>query len=150
MTLTTGNNKGFTLIELLIVLLIVGIMVSVAAISIKKATPSDTQKLFNQMKIQFHLMADFSQLKNVDLRINIDTIGKDGNIYYHTKIQQLNPDNGKWEENKTLFPKRLKWKNNAVSMSVETVFFMPNGFITPALVKFESEDEAYQFNSSKL
>lgn len=150
MTSPAGNSKGFTLIELLIVLLIVGIMVSVTAISIKTARPSATQTLFSQMKNQFQSVVNFSQLRNVNLRIDIDSIEKDDNIYHQAKIQQLNPNDGKWFENKTITPKGLKWENDAVSMSVETVFIFPNGFITPAIVQFEFDDESYQFDTSKL
>jgi len=150
MTSTTGNSKGFTLIELLIVLLIVGIMVSIATISIKAARPSTTQMLFNQMKSQFHSVVDFSQLRNIDLRIDIDTVEKDNKIHYQVTIQQLNPNDGKWYKNKAIAPKVIKWENNIVSMSVETVFIAPNGFITPAIVEFKLDDETYQFDTSKL
>lgn len=150
MTSPTGNSKGFTLIELLIVLLIVGIMVSMAAISVKTARPSATQTLFNQMKNQFHLVVDFSQLRNVDLRIDIDSVEKDNDIYHQIKIQQLNPNDGKWYKSKDITPKGLKWKNNAVFMSVETIFVTPSGFVTPAIVKFELDGETYQIDTSKL
>lgn len=149
MTSTTGNNKGFTLVEMLVVLLIIGVMVSIATISIKAARPSNTQTLFNNIKNQFRLAIDFSQLRNTHLRIGINSIEKDGDSH-QTKIQQLAPSNGKWRDNISIMPNTLKWQNDSVSMNVDTVFILPNGFITPAIVKFKFDDESYQFDTTKL
>ncbi|MBA5249358.1 MAG: prepilin-type N-terminal cleavage/methylation domain-containing protein [Gammaproteobacteria bacterium] len=147
---TTGTSRGFTLIELLIVLLIVGIMTSLAAISLKVARPSTTKILFNQMKNQFRSAINFSQFRNVDLRIKFIEKKEDKASYYQTEIRQLTPKDGKWIENKSIAEKALTWKNNTVSMDVENIMIAPDGTITPATISFKLDDESYQFETKKL
>lgn len=147
---TTGTSRGFTLIELLIVLLIVGIMTSLAAISLKTARPSTTKVLFNQMQNQFRSAINFSQFRNVDLRIKFIEKKKEEDSHYQTEIRQFTPEDGKWIENKNIAEKVLTWENNTVSMEAENIMITPDGFITPTIVTFKFDDESYQFDTEKL
>jgi prepilin-type N-terminal cleavage/methylation domain-containing protein len=155
MTSLTGN-KGFSLIEILIVTTIVAILVSVAAISIKAARPSDTQILFNDIRNTVKSAIDLAQLTNIDIRIDIVTVKKDSEdekneeVYHVLQIKKLNSENGKWEKKLPFQLKQLQWENALVSNNFDTIFISPNGFITPSIISVKFDDELYEFETIKL
>lgn len=150
-----GNkNNGFTLVELLVVLLIIGILSSVAVISINAARPSKSQQLFNKLKNQFQLSVDHAQLKNVSLQLFIQPLenkdDKEEDIYYQLKIQQFNSDSGKWNDHSGLMSKLPKWKNTQISNEQNIISILPNGFITPGIFELQAGEKSYQFDTTKL
>jgi len=137
-TSTTGS-KGFTLVELLIVLLIIGVITTVATLSINAARPSQAQLLFNQLKNQATLSQQTAQLKNINLRIVISE--------NQSKVERLNPKTHAWTISKIPI---VKWENIAISSDEPKILISPNGYTTPSFISFIQDGNQYQFNPSLL
>ena len=137
-TSITGS-KGFTLVELLIVLLIVGVITSVAMLSINAARPSQAQLLFNQLKNQVVMSQKTAQLKNVQLRLIF--------VDNQSNVEKLNPQSQQWESSNIA---SVEWKNITISSDELEISILPNGYITPSVISLEQDNTYYQFNSSLL
>ncbi len=137
-TSITGS-KGFTLVELLIVLLIVGVITSVAMLSINAARPSQAQLLFNQLKNQVVMSQKTAQLKNVQLRLIF--------VDNQSNVEKLNPQSQQWESSNIA---SVEWKNITISSDELEISILPNGYITPSVISLEQDNTHYQFNSSLL
>jgi prepilin-type N-terminal cleavage/methylation domain-containing protein len=137
-TSITGS-KGFTLVELLIVLLIVGVITSVAMLSINAARPSQAQLLFNQLKNQVVMSQKTAQLKNVQLRLIF--------VDNQSNVEKLNPQSQQWESSNIA---SVEWKNITISSDELEISILPNGYITPSVISLEQDNTRYQFNSSLL
>ena len=137
-TSITGS-KGFTLVELLIVLLIVGVITSVAMLSINAARPSQAQLLFNQLKNQVISSQKTAQLKNVQLRLIITND--------QSKVERLNPQTQQWIPSNI---PSLRWKNITLTSEDSEIFILPNGFVTSSVISLNQGEINYQFNPSLL
>jgi prepilin-type N-terminal cleavage/methylation domain-containing protein len=137
-TSITGS-KGFTLVELLIVLLIIGVITSVATLSINTARPSQAQLLFNQLKNQVMMSQKIAQLKNAQLRITITES--------QSKVDRLNPQTQQWESSNI---PSINYMNILVTSDESEILILPNGYITPSDISFDQNNTNYQFNPSLL
>jgi len=137
--ISTIGSKGFTLIELLIVLLIIGVITSVATLSINAARPSQAQLLFNQLKNQVISSSKNSQLRNIKLRLVIAD--------NQSKVERFNPQTQQWEAS-NISP--LKWKDIEVTSKESKILILPNGYITPSVISLDKNNADYQFNPSLL
>ncbi len=135
--ISATKNKGFTLVELLIVLLVIGIITTVAMLSINAARPSPMQLLLAQFKNQVQLSKHTAQLKNLDIRILITS--------NQSSVERLNPKTQKWEVSNI---PALTWKEVSVSTDQVTITISPNGYITPAFINMSHKGESHRFNTS--
>ena len=133
------GSKGFTLVELLIVLLIIGVITSVATLSINTARPSQAQLLFNQLKNQVMMSQKIAQLKNAQLRITITES--------QSKVDRLNPQTQQWESSNI---PSINYMNILVTSDESEILILPNGYITPSDISFDQNNTNYQFNPSLL
>lgn len=148
---TKSNQKGFTLVELLVVLFIIGIITSVATISINAARPSKTQSLYNKVKSQFEDSIYLAQLYNLRISINIKEQKRGEDDFYKiVQIQQFNHGNGKWYNKQIGKNGVMQFDNDEMTMTAEKIFIEANGAITPATVEFSWEDEFYEFETNEL
>ncbi|CAC9437794.1 hypothetical protein BSPLISOX_2626 [uncultured Gammaproteobacteria bacterium] len=141
--LATGTNNnsaakhsaGFTLIELLVVVIIIGILTSLATLSINLAKPSAVKSL--KIKIQSHIvsMQNHSQLYNKPMRL----------IFHSNKMQSLTLNESSWEPNKIL--PILEFGSVAVGSDVDTIKILPNGFITQASILLSKDGESSTINT---
>jgi type II secretion system protein H len=132
-----AGNKGFTLIELLIVLLIIGVVITFATLSINTARPSATQTLFKQLQNQLQQSQQLAQLKNINLRLVIK-----GN---QSELEQLNPATQQWIKN-TEIP-TLKWQDIEVQSDESVINIFPNGYTTSTSLSVTLGNESYQLNT---
>lgn len=132
-----AGNKGFTLIELLIVLLIIGVVITFATLSINTARPSATQTLFKQLQNQLQQSQQLAQLKNINLRLVIK-----GN---QSELEQLNPATQQWIKN-TEIP-TLKWQDIEVQSDESVINIFPNGHTTSTSLSVTLGNESYQLNT---
>lgn len=163
-TLTTGIslkiNKGFTLIELLVVVVIVGILASFVALSVKLAKPSAINSLRVKMQQQIEWVSTYVQLYNQPIRLQVSQ-DKMQAFSFQPKISK-DKDNkimplkkSFWQPNSKLQP--LIFKSVKVSISkahtarkdidVETIEILPNGFITDATISLSQGDEFISFRT---
>ncbi len=131
-TSTTGN-KGFTLIELLIVLLIIGVITSIATLSINTVRPTPTQVLYAQFQNQLELAQKTAQLKNIHLQLILKP--------KISTVIQLDPITQQWYKNNEI--PALQWQNITVQSSKPEISILPNGFTTPATLSFTLGSESY-------
>ena len=127
------GTKGFTLIELLIVLLIIGIVSSVATLSVNAARPSQAQTLYKQLQNQLHQSQKIAQFKNINLRLMIED--------HQSKIEQLNPTTQQWlgtPENGV-----VKWQGIEVDSSEPLIYISPNGHTTPFILSVRKDNESF-------
>jgi type II secretion system protein H len=132
-----AGNKGFTLIELLIVLLIIGVVITFATLSINTARPSATQTLFKQLQNQLQQSQQLAQLKNINLRLVIK-----GN---QSELEQLNPATQQWIKN-TEIP-TLKWQDIEVQSDESVINIFPNGYTTSTSLSVTLGNESYQLKT---
>ena len=132
LTSTTGI-KGFTLIELLIVLLIIGVLASFTTLSINTVRPSESQVLFNNLQNQLSQSQKIAQLKNVNLRLNINN--------KRSMIEQLEPETQMWINLPKTQP--LQWQNIALAPSESIIYISPNGQTTSFSLKISDGNESY-------
>jgi type II secretion system protein H len=128
------GNKGFTLIELLIVLLIIGIVTSIATLSVNTARPSEVQTLYKQLQKQLHQSQKTAQLKNINLRLII----KDN----QSKIERRNPSTQQWLETSQI--NTIKWQDIEVNPSELLLYIFPNGYTTPFSLTISHDNESYK------
>jgi len=130
------GSRGFTLIELLIVLLIIGVITSVATLSINTARLPDGQILYSQLQNQLHLAKQTAQLKNVNLRLTL----KENQSF----AEQLDPSTQQWHKNNEISP--LDWNNTIVTTSTSQIFVFPNGHTIPGSYSISIDGEPYTLN----
>ena len=131
-TSITGS-KGFTLIELLIVLLIIGVLASFTTLSINTVRPSESQVLFNNLQNQLSQSQKIAQLKNVNLRLNINN--------KRSMIEQLEPETQMWINLPETQP--LQWQNIDLAPSESIIYISPNGQTTSFSLKISDVNESY-------
>ena len=133
-TLTSITGiKGFTLIELLIVLLIIGVLASFTTLSINTVRPSESQILFKNLQNQLSQSQKIAQLKNVNLRLNINN--------KRSMIEQLEPETQMWINLPKTQP--LQWQNIALAPSESIIYISPNGQTTSFFLKISDGNESY-------
>lgn len=135
------KNKGFTLVELLIVLLIIGVIASVATLSINAARPSQAQLLFSQLKNQALSLKKTAQLKNIKFRLIITDS--------QSTVERRNPQNEQWESHDST-PLKFKAKNVVITSEKSKILFFPNGYVTSSIISLTQAGVTYQFNPNSL
>jgi prepilin-type N-terminal cleavage/methylation domain-containing protein len=135
------KNKGFTLVELLVVLLIIGVIASIATLSINTARPSQVQLLFSQLKNQVLSSKKTAQLKNIKLRLIITD--------NQSTVEHHNPQNGQWVSHNNTVPKS-KLKGAIITSEKSKILFFPNGYVTSSVISLSQAGVTYQFNPSSL
>jgi len=135
--ISTTGSRGFSVIELLVVLLIIGVIASIATLSINTARPSTTQILYSQLQNQLELAQKIAQLKNIHLRLIVETS--------QSTVEQLNPITQQWFES-TEIPS-LQYQDILVQSSVGQIIISPSGYTTPAILSVTLGNESYQLNN---
>jgi prepilin-type N-terminal cleavage/methylation domain-containing protein len=128
-----GNNKGFTLIEVLIVLAIVGVLMSVATISLNALLTSPVQEFKDKFNISFANVEKFTQHYNKASTISFNTKQKKVQFYYFDSTTD------KWLIN-THIPELL-FNDLEILSDVQTIVIRPNGFVSGANITISQNKE---------
>jgi len=92
------GRKGFALIEMLIVIAIIGILVGIGGISIKKQAESRTMlRVENEIGDFFRVAAKRSQETGKKYAVHFDLVGKKIEIYREEE-EESGVANGKWKD----------------------------------------------------
>lgn len=136
------KNKGFTLLEILIVIVIIGIMSSVAVINLSAPTYTKFKSDVNKIAILLDLLVENAIFTNSVIVCNINNNllncksykNNDWNDLDFSKIVSWN-----WPTN---FIIKKAYINDSFLQENQKIYFMPNGFQKP--VSFLITDGRYQ------
>lgn len=152
------RSAGFTLIELLIVVLIVGVISSLAAYSMQIVSEQNQNSLMNQWENQVKSVKNKAKMYNFRMRIGLKTNPKSNQQeiftqYWTNKNQQNNEKNYDVDYNliNTNPSQNWSWQDDLeledmtfddddlVLMDEKFISIFPNGFVSDGSICFNGE-----------
>lgn len=153
-----AKNQGFTLLEVLVVMLLIGIVLSFATLSVNLGSPDDpVRKEARRLQGLLTLAQEEALLNNRVLGIAMSNAGYGFYVLYENEWQQIDDEFLRWRELPAEMKLELELEAVPLALKNEVpkqpqILLLPDGEVTAFICVFRQmrEDVAYQLSVTLL